>query len=209
MKKKHLIDLRNSLRRRGFWVDVVEGEIVLDRWFSERNYNEMLSLLMDLGISVEAGIRGIRVNSSVSDELLLHIETSTREDFKWKNIPRVELVLDSINDIPIFELDYGIASLVFAFNKAKLYTCMSCDGHGRKAPRIWFNGHTRLEEVQQILEMAALETSFAYDWGIKKEGWGFILFATRRLANGMFDVSKVQDDAISLSEFIVNKYSIK
>jgi hypothetical protein len=87
MKKKHLIDLRNSLRRRGFWVDIVEGELVLDSWFSSSNYYEMVSLLSSLKLPLEVGNRGIRFksNSSIPDEILSKIETASHNDFDRYN----------------------------------------------------------------------------------------------------------------------------
>lgn len=33
MKKRELVEISNSLRRRGFWVDIVEVETVLNDWY--------------------------------------------------------------------------------------------------------------------------------------------------------------------------------
>lgn len=210
MKKRHLIELRNSLRRRGFWVDLVEGELVLDRWFSQANYNEMQTLLTGLGISVEAGIRGIRVgsNSSVSEEIFFQVETASRDAFE-RDVERFTtpelLILDATNNLEIFDLDYGIAALVFSFNKVGLNTSMSCDGHGRENPKIWFNGHDQLKEIRQILKKVNLDRSLAYDWEVKKDRSGIVLLGIKRLATDKFEVSKVQDDALAISEFLVNQ----
>jgi hypothetical protein len=208
LKKRHLLELRNSLRRRGFWVDIVEGELVLDSWYSESNFYEMVSLLSSLDISVEAGDRGIRIisNSSISDNVLVQIETATRDESRgYSNevsLPKL-FRFDSINRLSIFELDYGIASLVHSLNKVGLPTSMSCDGHGRKDAKIWFNGE-QMEEVRKLLEMATREISFAYDWEVSKERVGFILTGKKRLASDGWDVSKVQDDALGFSEFLLN-----
>ncbi|MGD6961541.1 hypothetical protein ACQCVB_04985 [Fictibacillus phosphorivorans] len=211
MKKRQLIELRNSLRRRGFWIDIIEGELVLDRWFSQANYNEMLTLLTGFGISVEAGIRGIRVNTNslVSEKLLLQVETAMKDDIE-RNVVRFTkpefVILDGTNALEIFELDYGIASLVFSLNKVGLNTSMSCDGHGRVNPKIWFNGHDQLEEIRLILKKVNLYSSLAYDWDVKKDGNGIVLFGIQRLNADKFEVSKIQDDALSISEFLVNEY---
>ncbi|MBY0124408.1 hypothetical protein [Bacillus sp. S/N-304-OC-R1] len=211
MKKRELIELRNSLRRRGFWVDIVEGEFVLDSWFSRSNYYEMVSLLSSLKITLEAGNRGVRVksNSSIPDEILSQIETATCDVFREYNteVP-LPILFQGIsrNDLSISELDYGIASLVFSLNKVGLYTSMSCDGHGRQEAKMWFNGN-QMEEVRNLLEMAKREISFAYDWDVKKETVGFLLIGRRRSASDPLDVGKVQDDALAFSEYLINNCS--
>jgi hypothetical protein len=211
MKKRHLIDLRNSLRRRGFWVDIVEGELVLDSWFSSSNYYEMVSLLSSFELSLEAGVRGIRVksNSSIPDDMLTKIETASTNEYERYN-REIKLPMlfqaSSRNALSISELDYGIASLVFSFNKVGLYTSMSCDGHGREDAKIWFNGD-QLEEVRHLIEMASREISFAYDWEVKKGNVGFVLIGKKRLSSDRWNVGKVQDDALALSEFIIRTCS--
>lgn len=211
MKKRELIELRNSLRRRGFWGDIVEGELVLDSWFSRSNYYEMVSLLSSLEISLGTGNRGIHVKSksSISDDIFVQIETTTRNEFGRYN-GEIQLSMlfqgNSRNDLSTLEFDYGIASLVFSLNKVGLYTSMSCDGHGRGEAKIWFNGN-QIEEVRKLLEMASLETSFAYDWEVKKETVGFVLTGKRRLASDRWDGGKVQDDALAFSEYLINTCS--
>jgi hypothetical protein len=211
MKKRELIELRNSLRRRGFWVDIVESELVLDSWYSRANYDEMVTLLSSLKVSLEAGNRGIRVisNSSIQDETLTQIETATRDNFREYNAEvqsPIRFQGSSINDLSISELDYGIASLVFSLNKVGLFTSMSCDGHGRQEAKLWFNGN-QMEKVQKLLGMASREISFAYDWEVKKESVGFVLIGRRRLASDHLDVGKVQDDALAISEYLINTCS--
>ncbi|WP_223702723.1 hypothetical protein [Sutcliffiella deserti] len=211
MKKRHLIDLRNSLRRRGFWVDILEGELVLDSWFSSSNYFGMVSLLSSLELSLEVGNRGILVksNSSIPDSILTKIETASYNDDLWYN-RTIHLPMlfqeSSRNGLPISHLDYGIACLVFSLNKVGLYTSMSCDGHGREAAKIWFNGD-QLGEVQHLIKLASQEISFAYDWEVKKERVGFVLKGIKRLSSERWDVGKVQDDALAFSEFLINTYS--
>lgn len=212
MKKKHLIELRNSLRRRGFWVDVIDGELVLDRWYSKSNFCEMLDLLTSLQISIKIGEQGIRLepNTLVPDEILNRIESFNRNELRfipssltipqrWSHNPN--------NDLSILEIDCGIASLVFALNKVDLYTSMSCDGHGQREPKIWLNGHAYIETIRKILMEANQEVSFAYDWEINKEGGSSVLTAKKRLSNDKWDVKKIQDDALALSEYLCNHYS--
>ena len=212
MKKKHLIELRNSLRRRGFWVDVIDGELVLDRWYSKSNFYEMLNLLTSLQISIKIGEQGIRLepNTLVPDEILNRIESFNRSEFRF--------ILSSLkipqrwshnlnNDLSILEIDCGIASLVFALNKVGLYTSMSRDGHGQREPKIWLNGHAYIETIRKILMEANQEVSFAYDWEINKEGSSSVLTAKKRLSNDKWDVKKIQDDALALSEYLCNYYS--
>jgi hypothetical protein len=211
LKKKHLIELRNSLRRRGFWVDVIDGELVLNGWYSKSNFCEMLNLLTSLQISIKIGEQGIRLepNTLVPDEILNRIESFNRSEFRfipssltipqrWSHNPN--------NDLSILEIDSGIASLVFALNKVGLYTSMSCDGHGQRPPKIWLNGHEHLETIRKILMKANQEVSFAYDWEINKEGSSSVLTAKKRLSNDKWDVKKIQDDALALSEYLCNHY---
>lgn len=208
MKKKQLSDLRNSLRRRGFWVNVEEGELVLDHSFTKTNYEEMYSILMNTGLLVETGERGIRVHSdsSVPDKVLAQIETADQSVARRPNhsilLPKLSsFLLD--HDLSVGELDFGIASLVYALNKADFITSMSCDGHGNRAPGIWFNGLHQMKELDNLLALVNQETSFAYDWKVQKETVGFVLTAKKRLKSDQWDVSKIQDDALAFSEFLL------
>ncbi|MBE2907577.1 hypothetical protein [Anoxybacillus flavithermus] len=211
MKKKHLIELRNSLRRRGFWVDVIDRELVLDQWYSKSNFCEMLELLTSLQISIQIGEQGIRLepNTLVPDEIFNRIESFNRDDLRL--IP-ISLTIpqgwsyNPNNDLSMLEIDCGIVSLVFALNKVDLYTSMSCDGHGQREPKIWFNGHAYIETIRKILMEANREVSFAYDWEIREEGSSSVLTAKKRLSNDKWDVKKIQDDALALSEYIYNNY---
>lgn len=213
MNKKVLLELRNSIRRRGFWVNLVDGEFVLDSWYSKSNFNELVRLLNQFPLSIEIGEKGIRVNSdSFPSGLLEQIETASREDVKYFNTGN--LILPSLwkyndrNDLSILELDYGIAALVFALNKVGFQTSMSCDGHGRKEANMWFNHQEYIKEMSHLLFLASKENSFAYDWEIKKENVGFALTTRKRLANEAWDVSKIQDDVLSLSSFILKEISL-
>lgn len=212
VEKKSLIELINSLRRRGFWVELIHGELVLDSWFSKYNYYEMVRLLHSLNFQLEMGEQGIRLNSNsyAQDEMLNKIETIDRRDL-WDNDNSLLSIPDTwncnqINHLSILELDYGIASLVFSLSKVELYTSMSCDGHSEREPRIWLNGHNYIREIRDILTKANLEISLAYDWKIKKENRVSVLTAKRRLVNDKWDVDKIQDDALALSQFLLNNY---
>lgn len=199
------------MRRRGFWVDVIDRELVLDQWYSKSNFCEMLKLLTSLQISIQIGEQGIRLepNTLVPDEIFNRIESFNRDDLRL--IP-ISLTIpqgwsyNPNNDLSMLEIDCGIASLVFALNKVDLYTSMSCDGHGQREPKIWFNGHAYIETIRKILMEANREVSFAYDWEIREEGSSSVLTAKKRLSNDKWDVKKIQDDALALSEYIYNNY---
>lgn len=199
------------MRRRGFWVDVIDRELVLDQWYSKSNFCEMLELLTSLQISIQIGEQGIRLepNTLVPDEIFNRIESFNRDDLRL--IP-ISLTIpqgwsyNPNNDLSMLEIDCGIVSLVFALNKVDLYTSMSCDGHGQREPKIWFNGHAYIETIRKILMEANREVSFAYDWEIREEGSSSVLTAKKRLSNDKWDVKKIQDDALALSEYIYNNY---
>ncbi|WP_338452551.1 hypothetical protein R4Z09_12125 [Niallia oryzisoli] len=212
MNKRNLLELRDSLRRRGFWVDIVEAEFVLDSWYSRSNFNELVRLLNQFPLSLEIGEKGIRINSdSLPSGLLKQIETASREDVKYSikgNLIPSSWNYNERNDLAILELDYGIAALVFALNKVGFQTSMSCDGHGRKEANMWFNHLEYMKEISNLLFSASKENSFAYDWEIRKENVGFALATRKRLANEAWDVSKIQDDVFSLSNLILKEISL-
>ncbi|MCR6097767.1 hypothetical protein HXA31_00025 [Salipaludibacillus agaradhaerens] len=211
MKKRELVELKNSLRRRGFWVDIIKGELVLDSWYSRSNYYEMVSLLSSLGVSWESGNKGIRVNtnSSISDEVLFKIEIASRDNFRRPThevqLPRL-FQASSRNDISISELDYGIASLVFSLNKVGIDTSMSCDGHGREDAKIWLTGN-QIELVEDLINSARREVSFAFDWEVVKKSRSLILTGKKRITSDNWDVSKVQDDSLAFSQYLTKTYS--
>jgi hypothetical protein len=212
MNKRNLLELRDSVRRRGFWVDIVDGEFVLDSWYSKFNFNELVGLFNQLSLSIEIGEKGIRVNSdSLPSNSLKAIETISNEDVKYTNTRNPMPVLwkyNERNDLTILDLDYGIAILVFALNKVGFQTSMSCDGHGRREPNIWFNHQSYIEELNGLIVSASKENSFAYDWEIKKERIGFALTARKRLASEAWDVRKIQDDVFTFSSFILKENSL-
>jgi hypothetical protein len=212
MNKRNLLELRDSIRRRGFWVDIVADEFVLDSWYPKSNFDELVSLLNQLRLSIQVGEKGIRVNSdSLPSNLLVQIETVLSEDVKHTNT-RCEMpefwMNNEENDLSILDLDRGIAALVFALNKVGYQTSMSCDGHGRREPNIWFNHQSYIEEINNLLVSASKENSFAYDWEIKKERIGFALTARKRLASEAWDVRKIQDDVFTFSSFILKENSL-
>lgn len=203
MNKRNLLELRDSIRRRGFWVDILDSELVLDSWYCKTNFEELVNLLNHLQLSIEVGEKGIRVNSdSLTSDLLKQIETTSREDMMHTDptilIPAL-WKYNERNDLSILDLDYGIAILVFALNKIGFQTSMSCDGHGRNEPNMWFNHQQYIEEMSNLLFVTSKENSFAYDWEVKNERVGFILTARKRLAKDNWDVCKIQDDVLALT----------
>lgn len=210
MNKKHSIELRNSLRRRGFWGSLTDGEFVLDKWYSNQNYYEMVNLLAAVHLDFEVDLRGIRIISdSVTDERLDRIESICRNDLRY--IQRIRrFVLPKLwegnnqNDLQIIDLDAGIGSLVFSLNKVGFQTSMSCDGHGNREPNVWSNHQEDIKSINALLLKAAQEISLAYDWEIEKKIVGFTLTAKRRLKSDIWDVKKIQDDAYGLSKFLLN-----
>jgi hypothetical protein len=106
-------------------------------------------------------------------------------------------------NVTVFELDYGIGSLVFSLNKVGLTTYMSCDGHGERNPEIRLNGHNHLKLIKEILEIANHKISFAYNWEVKMNYSGMVLTAKKRLMGDKWDVRKIQDDALAFSEFLL------
>lgn len=183
MNKRNLLELRDSIRRRGFWVDILDSELVLDSWYSKSNFEELVSLLNHLQLSIEVGEKGIRVNSdSLTSNLLKQIETTSKEDM-MHNDPTILIPAlwkyNERNDLSILDLDYGIAILVFALNKIGFQTSMSCDGHGRIEPNMWFNHQQYIEEMSNLLFVTSKENSFAYDWEVKNERVGFTLTARK------------------------------
>lgn len=212
MNKRNLLELRDSVRRRGFWVDIVDGELILDSWYSQSNFNELVRLLTKLPLSIEIGEKGIRATSdSLPSGLLNQIETASREDVEYSKSGNLIPPLwndNEGNDLSLLELDYGIAIMVFSLNKVGFQTSMSCDGHGRKEANMWFNHQEYMKEMSNLLFLASKENSFAYDWEIRKENVGFALTTRKRLANEAWDVRKIQDDVLSLSSFILKEKSV-
>lgn len=210
MNKKNLLELRDSIRRRGFWVDLLDGELVLDSWYSRNNFVELVHVLNQLSLSFEIGEKGIRVKSnSLPSNLLEQIEMILKEDLnhfiKGRETPK-SWIYSEQNDLNILELDYGIATLVFALNKVGFETSMSCDGHGRREPNVWFNHQEYMEEIGNLLITVSNENSLAYDWELKKETVGFALTARKRLGKDKWDVRKIQDDVFAFSKFIIKKH---
>lgn len=210
VNKKNLLELRDSIRRRGFWVNLEGDEFILDRYYSEGYFYHLVNLLNEFSIPVEVTLFGFKVTAdSIPSEALERLETMTkREEFELRFNDRVDTskhlgLYSNSYHLRIMELDYGLASLVFALNKVGFTTAMSCDGHGERKATIWFNYPQYIPELNELLEEAAKQHSLAYDWEIKKDGIGFILVANKRLKKDKYDSRKVQDDTCTLSEFII------
>lgn len=207
---KNLLELRDSMRRRGFWVNLVGDEFILDSYHRKGDFYHLINLLNEFSIPVEVTFDGFKVTTDlIPSEALERLETITkREAYELEFRNRIDtsehrgFYLDRY-DLHIMELDYGLASLVFALNKVGFITAMSCDGHGRRKATIWSNYPQYISELSELIEQAAKQHSLAYDWEVKKDGIGFILVANKRLARDKYDSRKVQDDACTLSEFII------
>jgi hypothetical protein len=99
-------------------------------------------------------------------------------------------------------LDAGIAYMVKMLSKAGILTEMSCDGHGRKAPTIWFAGAWNAAWFE-VVSGKLLEGGgeLHYRWVVEEEARGHILTA-KKVSTGKWSLKHIQEDTMRIGAYL-------
>jgi hypothetical protein len=202
--------LANTLEMRGFLVKPINNYI----YFSQGNHTKELPELDRLLESLEVKFTRDGNNFYILED---EIDAKTLNQILWYPARNHE---SSSGDgwygwkyfikrnhgpkINTFVLETGVALLVKAISAAGIITDVSCDGHGRRAPLIYFCGKQNAAWFKLLFERKFRDTSFHYEWYFKDPVHMSIAF-TARSKDGRWDLEKVLEDTLLMARSILQE----
>lgn len=203
--------LVNALRTRGFFVTHLANRLILQPGSGRRDlsYLQMLFHALQIGAVY-------REDMIIMDDFHFTEDLAERISFfraynqeswcpqhmrSWKSFikRRHGYKLDALT------LDAGVAYLVKMLSKASILTEMSCDGHGRRPPCIWFAGGWNAAWFELISEKLLSEEKLHYRWIVEEERSSPILTA-KKSGSESWNLALVQEDAIKIGDCL-DKYA--
>lgn len=202
--------LANTLEMRGFLVKPIENYI----YFSQGNISEDLPrlerLLDSLNVKFTRDGNNLYILEDEIDETTLnhilwyparnHESDSGAGWYGWKYF----IKRNHGPKIKTFVLETGVALLVKAISAAGIVTDVSCDGHGRRAPRIFFCGKQNAAWFKLIFESKFSDTSFHYEWYLKNTE-SISIALTAKSKDGRWDLEKVLEDTLLMARSILKE----
>lgn len=200
-----------ALRYRGYFVNVKEDGIYL----SSSNHKDDLHFFKrwfeELGVSStnegKVGWRSDLDIEKVVDKIRFmpgrnHEAGGTAYWGKWKYFVRRK----HGPKIRTITLDPGIALLTKAISAAGIATIMCCDGHGRRAPYVMFDGEHNGIWFDLIQKQWMQVMELNYQWVVSpcRNNWYMVLQAKKEKKQS-WDLSNIQEDAYRISEFLLDK----
>ncbi|MBP1154023.1 MULTISPECIES: hypothetical protein [unclassified Paenibacillus] len=199
--------LTNALRTRGFFVRYLANRLILQPGSGRRDVR-YLQKLFD-ALHIQASYREDMVildEFHVTEELVERISlfrAYNQESWcpqhmrSWKAFTkrRHGYKLDTLT------LDAGVAYLVKMLSKAGILTEMSCDGHGKRPPSIWFAGGFNAAWFEMISHKLLSAEDFHYRWIVEEKRGNQILTAKKPLSES-WNLAYVQEDAMKLGAYL-------
>ncbi|TVY08372.1 hypothetical protein [Paenibacillus cremeus] len=98
-------------------------------------------------------------------------------------------------------LDPGVSYLIKQLSHAGILTMMSCDGHGRSSPKIWFSGLFSAAWFEIIINKLMKLEGLHYTWIVEEDTRNYRILTARKLRGEQWDRRHVQEDSIKLGEW--------
>jgi len=199
--------LTEALQARGFFVGLMENRLILqpgsgkgDLWFLRKLLS---SLPIRASFYEEMVILDEVQFTEDLYERIAFFEAANQESHcpqhmrSWKTFTkrRHGYKINALN------LDAGVAYLVKQLSKAGILTEMSCDGHGRRAPKVWFAGAWNAAWFEIAVGKLLSEESLHYQWIVKEERGNQILTANNPLLR-RWNPAFVQEDAMKIGAYL-------
>ena len=206
-------NLGMALKLRGFLVDIRQDHI----YFSKGNDASELPLLMNicknLGLEVGFMDRCMYVTKdSLSVEALEKIiwfPAKNHEAFDNANWRRWKYFVQRNHGpkVNTFCLETGVAALVKAMSAAGIATTMSCDGHGKSCPRIWFSSLANGIWFAIIFQEWLAKLELHYNWNIIKDR-EYLVFKAQRNFGQTWDLRLVLEDTFRMASVLLENATV-
>lgn len=193
-------ELVENLKKRGYWVQVEEDELILDHHYIIIEFYTLLEILDFVGISFEKGTKGIRVfKDSITQEKLEMIKTLPKGAQlsilpKEKEFEPIGYYNGTYN-LNVLELHPSVASLVFALNKVGFFTHSSDVTKNQLMISSLYKDH--VDTIQLVLDKAKELVPLTYEWKTSVFDQGYIIEVDD------IDELSVQEDAYTLANFFI------
>ncbi|NHN34311.1 hypothetical protein [Paenibacillus agricola] len=92
--------------------------------------------------------------------------------------------------------------MVKMLSKAGILTEMSCDGHGRNAPKIWFAGAWNAAWFEIVSCKVLGELKLHYRWVVKEKGTSEHILTAKRTSPERWNLKLVQEDAMRIGTYL-------
>ncbi|NOU96311.1 hypothetical protein GC093_24255 [Paenibacillus sp. LMG 31456] len=99
-------------------------------------------------------------------------------------------------------LDAGVAYLVKMLSKTGILTEMSCDGHGKQAPTIWFAGAWNAVWFEIVCGKLMAEERLHYRWTVEEDRRGSHLLTAKKAPMEKWNLELVQKDALQIGAYL-------
>lgn len=193
-------ELVEGLRKRGYWVQVEEDELILDHHYIIIEFYTLLEILDFVGISFEKGTKGIRVfKDSITQEKLEMIKTLPKGAQlsilpKEKEFEPIGYYNGTYN-LNVLELHPSVAALVYSLNKVGFFTYSSKVNDHQLIIRSLYKDH--VETINLVLNKAKEFIHLTYDWKTNLIDQGYVLEVA------YVDESLIQEDSYLLANFFI------
>ncbi len=200
-------ELTTALKKRGFMVTHSGNTLLLPKCSSVRERKDLQEILNSIHIPSESTEQGLLLTSfRWQPELAEHIQFFKGYNSEswfpqhidsWKTFTkrRHGLKLNTLH------LDPAIAYLVKQLSAAGIITVMSCDGHGRRAPSIWFSGCFSAAWFELIAQKILTNAELNYRWMVKADQRGQRILTAIQSDRRPWDLTNIQADAVMIGEW--------
>lgn len=199
-----------ALYLRGYFVGVEEDFIYVSKGNHKRDFFDIEKILSSLEIEYKVNNESIIVtNNTVSKDHLDQIIWHRARNHETQSLPRYRLKYKNFirrvhgPKIRTVTLETGLALLVKSISKVGIVTEMSCDGHGKRAPKIFFAGIYSAIWFDIILQELVKEERFHYNWKVvfNERTQSLTVITTEK---GKWDLNLILEDSYKLASFILN-----
>lgn len=193
-------ELVEVLRKRGYWIQEENDELILDTSYIIIEFYTLLEILHFAEISFEKGTKGIRILiDSVTKEKLDKIQTLPKGTQlpilpKEKEFEPIDYYNGTYN-LNVLELEPAVASLVYALNKVGFFTISSKVTTNQLMIYSTYKDH--VDTINLVLEKAKELINLTYDWKTTLDDRGYTLEVE------FTDQTLVHEDTYTLANFFI------
>lgn len=200
-----------ALRYRGYFVTVKEDGIYLSSANHREDLLSFISSFKEVGLTctdegklgllpeldIEKAVEAIRFMPGRNHESGGTPYWGTWKYFiKRKHGPKIRTIT----------LDPGIALLTKAISAVGISTIMCCDGHGRRAPHVMFDGAHNGIWFDLIQKQWMEEIELYYSWEVGTgQSERYMVLQAQKGKEQRWDIGRIQEDAYRMSQFLLNR----
>lgn len=199
--------LVKALKMRGFFVEEVNGSIVVTKSSAQGDQKQVIRILNRLGIpfmvmadhSIEILVN--KLPNSIFNKIFQFGGKPFKVSFysyqeNWRYFTSKQFGM-RVNTL---DLEYNMARFVKAANLAGIAAFAGCNGHGKHSPRFQFSGVFHAAWFKAIQQKYMHELVLNYDWKVQYNG--FTKAELRAKGNEEWDQFLIHQDTLKMAEVL-------